>query len=140
MAMKTDPQKGSALWICITGCGKKFWMQFNGKTWGWLFPVNDKRDTISKVQKVVANHYRVKLKDLKGPARYRAIVVPRQMAMYLCKTLFGECISVRNISLSFGGRHHSTVMHAVRRIRKLVEDDPKVARDFGELNEVLGGV
>ncbi len=78
--------------------------------------------TIEAIQREVANYFGVKLPDLKGPNRHRAIAHPRMIAMYLARTL--TSLSYPEIGNRFSGRDHSTVISAVRKIERLVATDP----------------
>ena len=86
-----------------------------------LLRTEDKPVTIEMIQKFVADHYNVKLTELKAKNNSKAVAVPRQIAMYLTKTLTGA--SLPEIGKGFGGKHHSTVIHSVRKI-----DGPAQAR------------
>lgn len=81
--------------------------------------------TIASIQEHVANHFGVKLVDLKGKRRSRAIVYPRQIAMFLARELTDA--SLPRIGEEFGGRDHTTVMHACDKIRKEQEEDTTLA-------------
>ncbi len=70
--------------------------------------------TIEMVQKFVANHYQLKITDLKSRNNSTSVALPRQVAMYLCKNLTNA--SLPQIGKSFGGKHHSTVIHSIRKI------------------------
>jgi len=74
------------------------------------------------VQKVVSEAFGVKISDLKSKRRTKAVVLPRQVAMYLCRTLAGS--SLPEIGNFFGGKDHSTVIHAVKVIEEKKEKDP----------------
>jgi len=88
----------------------------------------DERGTsIEMIQKVVANHYKLKINDLKSKNNARNIAIPRQVAMYLCKALTKA--SLPEIGREFGGKHHTTVLHSVTKIAALYETD----RDFHRL-------
>jgi len=83
--------------------------------------------TIEMVQKFVANHYKLKIADLKSRNNSRTVTLPRQIAMYLSKSLTNA--SLPQIGKSFGGKHHSTVIHSVRKIDERCKRD----RDFHTL-------
>ena len=83
--------------------------------------------TIDVIQKSVANHYKLRLTDLKSRNRSKAVMLPRQVAMYLSKSLTGA--SLPQIGKSFGGKNHATVLHSIRK----VEDLRKRDRDFNKL-------
>ncbi|HVZ74695.1 MAG TPA: chromosomal replication initiator protein DnaA [Polyangia bacterium] len=80
--------------------------------------------TIESIQREVAGYFDVKLLDLKGPKRHRAIAHPRMIAMYLARKLTN--MSYPEIGSRFGGKDHSTVISAVRKIERLCSEDPTV--------------
>lgn len=82
--------------------------------------------TIEMIQKFIADHYNIKLTELKAKNNAKAIAVPRQIAMYLTKTLTDA--SLPEIGKGFGGKHHSTVIHSVRKIDTLRKRDPEFDR------------
>ena len=81
----------------------------------------EKTVTIDRIQKFVADYYRLKLVDLKSRNNSKSVAMPRQVAMYLCKTLTGA--SLPEIGKSFGGKHHSTVIHSIRKVEDLRKKD-----------------
>src|SRR6185436_12460690 len=81
----------------------------------------DKVVTIDTIQKFVAEYYQLKLADLKSRNNSKSVAVPRQVAMYLCKTLTNA--SLPEIGKSFGGKHHSTVIHSIRKIESMRQND-----------------
>jgi len=76
----------------------------------------------SEILKIVASHYGLRVSDLKAKTNAKPIAFPRQVAMFLCRRLTG--LSYPEIGRLFNDKHHSTVMHSVEKIEKLVEDDP----------------
>lgn len=76
---------------------------------------------IEEIQKAVAAHYNLKISDLKSQKRLKALIIPRQIAMYLSRTL--TSCSFPEIGLKFGGKDHSTIIHAIKKIEKTLEDD-----------------
>lgn len=83
---------------------------------------NDERAiTIEIVQKAVADHYSLKVAELKSKNNSKSVAMPRQIAMYLCKALTNA--SLPEIGKSFGGKHHSTVIHSIRKIEDLRKRD-----------------
>ncbi len=88
---------------------------------------NDQAVTIEMVQKFVANHYKLRIVDLKSRNNSKTVTLPRQIAMYLSKSLTNA--SLPQIGRSFGGKHHSTVIHSIRKI----SDRCKRDRDFHTL-------
>jgi chromosomal replication initiator protein len=88
---------------------------------------DEKAVTIEIIQKFVADYYNLKLIDLKSRNNSKSVAKPRQIAMYLCKSLTHA--SLPEIGRSFGGKHHSTVIHSIRK----VEDQRKRDGDFNKL-------
>ena len=84
--------------------------------------------TIEVIQKFVADYYQLKLTELKSRNNSKSVAMPRQIAMYLCKTLTNA--SLPEIGKSFGGKHHSTVIHSIRKIEDLRQRD-------GDFNTLL---
>jgi chromosomal replication initiator protein len=78
--------------------------------------------TLEMIQKFVAEYYQLKVADLKSRNHSKSIAMPRQVAMYLCKALTNA--SLPEIGKSFGGKHHSTVIHSVRKVESLRQKDP----------------
>jgi chromosomal replication initiator protein len=97
----------------------------------------EKRVTVDEIQKVTSEHYGLKQADLISPGRARALARPRQAAMWLAKQLTTR--SLPDIGRRFGGRDHTTVLHAVRRIDELRAADPQLARDLEALTRKLRG-
>ncbi len=83
--------------------------------------------TVDAIQKMVANYFKIKPADLKSKNNSRSISFPRQVAMYLCKNLTEQ--SLPSIGQTFGGKHHSTVIHAIRK----VEEKRQADKDFDRL-------
>ncbi len=88
-----------------------------------------------RIQQVVADHYGVRVADLKSKRRTAAISKPRQVAMYLCRTLTSH--SLPEIGRLFGGRDHTTVLHGCRKIGDLKEQDPSLAQTLRNLRRKL---
>jgi chromosomal replication initiator protein len=93
------------------------------------------RIKIDDILKVVGLHYNVSKNDLLSPRRARNVVVPRQIGMYLAKKLTSR--SLPEIGRRFGGRDHSTVLHAVRKIDEQMRSDEKLARDLAQLIRLI---
>ena len=91
-----------------------------------LLHTEDKPVTIEMIQKYVADHYSLKISELKAKNNSKSVAVPRQIAMYLTKSLTGA--SLPEIGKEFGGKHHSTVIHSVRKIEDLRKTDPDFDR------------
>lgn len=99
--------------------------------------VNERKVTVDMIQKTVAEHYALKQADLISERRARAVARPRQVAMWLAKQITTR--SLPDIGRRFGGRDHTTVLHAVRRIESLKAEDPAIARDVDVLLRKLRG-
>jgi chromosomal replication initiator protein len=91
-----------------------------------LLATEDKPITIEMIQKFVADQFGVKITELKAKNNSKTVAEPRQIAMYLIKTLTGA--SLPEIGKAFGGKHHSTVIHSVRKIDTLRKRDPDFDR------------
>ncbi len=98
---------------------------------------SERRVTVDQIQKVVAEHYQLKQADLISERRARVVARPRQVAMWLAKQITTR--SLPDIGRRFGGRDHTTVLHAVRRIEALKAEDPVIARDLDILLRKLRG-
>ena len=98
---------------------------------------NERKVTVDMIQKTVSEHYSLKQADLISERRARAVARPRQVAMWLAKQITTR--SLPDIGRRFGGRDHTTVLHAVRRIEALKADDPVLARDVDILLRKLRG-
>lgn len=91
--------------------------------------------SVESVQKLVADYYQVKVSDLKSPRRVRSLVEPRQVAMYLCKKHLHA--SFPELGHKFGGKDHTTVMHAVRKIESHIPTNAKLRDDVAFLEKSL---
>jgi chromosomal replication initiator protein len=100
-----------------------------------LLRANDRRVTIEEIQKRVAEHFNIKLAEMSSARRSRAVARPRQVAMYLAKQLTAR--SLPEIGRKFGGRDHTTVMHAVRKVDELRNSDAAFAEDVELLRRML---
>jgi chromosomal replication initiator protein len=101
-----------------------------------LFAIQDRAIGVDRIQKVVAEYYKIKISDILSKRRNRAIARPRQMAMALTKVLTSH--SLPEIGDAFGGRDHTTVLHACRKIAELKDASADVAEDFRNLSRMLG--
>jgi chromosomal replication initiator protein len=102
-----------------------------------LLRANDRRVTIDDIQKQVSQHFNVRVADMHSARRARSVARPRQVAMYLAKQLTSR--SLPEIGRKFGGRDHTTVMHAVRKVDELREQDAAFAEDVELLRRMLEG-
>ena len=91
--------------------------------------------TILDIQRTVGEHFSVKLEDFKAKKRTRSVAFPRQIAMYLSRELTDY--SLPKIGEEFGGRDHTTVIHAHEKISKLLQTDLQLQRQMKEINELL---
>jgi chromosomal replication initiator protein len=102
-----------------------------------LLRAHERRVTIEDIQKQVAEHYQIRIADMHSARRARAVARPRQVAMYLAKQLTPR--SLPEIGRKFGGRDHTTVMHAIRRIEELRALDPVLNEDIEQLRRAFSG-
>ena len=100
-----------------------------------LLALQDKLVTIENIQKTVAQYYKVRLSDLSSKRRNRSIARPRQVAMALSKELTSH--SLPEIGDAFGGRDHTTVLHACRKVAELREQDNVISEDYRILLRTL---
>ncbi len=100
-----------------------------------LLRSNERVVTIADIQKKVAEQYGIKVSDMYSVRRARAVSRPRQIAMYLSKLLTTK--SLADIGRSFGGKDHTTVMHATKKIEELARQDREIAEDIKLLKKVL---
>ena len=91
--------------------------------------------TLENIIRTVARYYNIKIQDLTGARRTRSIARPRQIAMALAKELTNH--SLPEIGEQFGGRDHTTVLHAVRKIEELKKTDDKIRDDYNLLRHTL---
>lgn len=96
---------------------------------------SERKVSIDEIQRKVAEHYNIRLSDMIGPKRVRNFARPRQVAMYLCKQLTSR--SLPEIGRRFGGRDHTTVMHGVKRIEELRQQDGQIDEDVELLRRAL---
>lgn len=100
-----------------------------------LFALQEKLISIDNIMKTVADYYKVKVSDLLSKRRSRSVARPRQMAMALCKELTNH--SLPEIGDAFGGRDHTTVLHACRTIKDLAVASADLGEDFNNLVRIL---
>ncbi len=91
--------------------------------------------TLERIARTVASHYKLTIEEIKSKNNSRQIAVPRQVAMYLCKRLTKH--SFPEIGREFGGKHHTTVIHSVDKIERLVSSDQNFHRVVSELMDNL---
>jgi chromosomal replication initiator protein len=100
-----------------------------------LLALQDKLVTIDNIQRTVAEYYKIKMSDLHSRRRSRSVARPRQVAMSLAKELTNH--SLPEIGESFGGKDHTTVLHACRKIKELSESDADIREDLKNLMRLL---
>ncbi|MEW6692455.1 MAG: chromosomal replication initiator protein DnaA [Pseudomonadota bacterium] len=115
--------------------GRPITLDFTREALKDLIALQDRLVTIDNIQKTVAQYYKLKVDDLLSERRSRSITRPRQMAMALAKELTNH--SLPEIGQAFGGRDHTTVIHACRKIAELRESDSRLAEDYITLLRTL---
>jgi len=100
-----------------------------------LLRASDRRTTIDQIQKKVAEHFNVKISDMHSARRSRTVARPRQIAMFLSKNLTTR--SLPEIGRKFGGRDHTTVIHAIKKVKELVKNDSSLSEDIEILTRSL---
>lgn len=91
--------------------------------------------TVEEIQKVVAHYFNIKISDLKSAKRLKALVLPRQVAMYIARQL--TSCSYPEIGEKFGGKDHSTIIHAIKKIDKKIEEDLQLSSTINSLRQTL---
>lgn len=102
-----------------------------------LFAIQDRQISIDNIQRTVAEYYNIKMSDMVSKKRNRSVARPRQMAMALAKELTNH--SLPEVGDAFGGRDHTTVLHACRKIADLRETAAETAEDHKNLSRMLAG-
>lgn len=102
-----------------------------------LFAIQDRQISIDNIQRTVAEYFNIKMSDMVSKRRNRSIARPRQMAMALSKELTNH--SLPEVGDAFGGRDHTTVLHACRKIDDLRATTADVAEDYKNLTRLLAG-
>ena len=115
--------------------GKPITVEFTKASLKDLLSVQDKLVTIENIQKTVCEYYKIRTSDLLSKKRTRSIARPRQVAMALAKNLTNH--SLPEIGNAFGGRDHTTVLHACKKIEELKSSDNKLEEDFNNLLRIL---
>lgn len=93
------------------------------------------KNKIEQVQQIIANNYNISMEDLKGKRKSNDIAIPRQIAMYICRVYLKE--SLPKIGAEFGGKDHTTVMHAVNKIKKELEKNDELNI---EINKIISQI
>ena len=117
--------------------GRPITLEFAKEALRDLLALQEKLVTIENIQKTVAEYYKIRIADLLSKRRSRSIARPRQVAMALAKELTNH--SLPEIGDAFGGRDHTTVLHACRRIKELRETERRIGEDYLNLLRTLAG-
>ena len=96
---------------------------------------NSREITIEKIQKTVSEHFQIKTSELKSSKRLKNLVFPRQIAMYICRKMTD--LSYPEIGVKFGGKDHSTIIHAIKKIEKKIDEDMHTRMMIEKLMEKL---
>jgi chromosomal replication initiator protein len=115
--------------------GQPITMEFTKEALRDLLALQDRLITIDNIQKTVAEYYKIRVADLLSKRRSRTITRPRQLAMALAKELTNH--SLPEIGDAFGGRDHTTVLHACRKMKELRESELRIAEDYQNLLRTL---
>jgi chromosomal replication initiator protein len=108
-------------------------LQVAQDTLNGLFGPRERTVTVEMIQKSVADHYQLRVQDLKAKNNSHSVALPRQIAMYLCKKLTG--CSLPQIGREFGNKHHTTVLHSIHKIEQLKQEDSEINRLVQSLSE-----
>jgi chromosomal replication initiator protein len=117
--------------------GRAITLEFAREALKDLLTLQARLVTVENIQKTVADYYKLRIADLLSKRRSRSVARPRQVAMALAKELTTH--SLPEIGDAFGGRDHTTVMHACKRIKELRELEPRIQEDFSNLLRTLAG-
>jgi len=117
--------------------GQAITLDFVRETLRDLIAVHDRQISVDNIQRMVADYFKIKISDLLSKRRNRSVARPRQVAMALCKELTDH--SLPEIGDAFGGRDHTTVLHACRKIKELSDTDLAIRDDFNNLLKALTG-
>ena len=115
--------------------GKPITLDFTKDALKDMIAAQDKQVTIENIQKLVAEYYKIRTSDMLSKTRSRTIARPRQMAMCLSKELTSH--SLPEIGNAFGGRDHTTVLYATRKVAELRDSDNRIAEDYNNLLRTL---
>lgn len=91
--------------------------------------------TVEDIQKIVGLHYNIKVSDIKSPKRLKALVLPRQIAMYLARQMTSS--SYPELGERFGGKDHSTIIHAIKKIEKKLEEDYQLRSTINSIRSAI---
>ncbi len=117
--------------------GRPITLEFAKEALRDLLALQERLVTVENIQKTVAEYYKIRIADLLSKRRSRSIARPRQVAMALAKELTTH--SLPEIGDAFGGRDHTTVLHACRRVKELRESERRISEDYMNLLRTLAG-
>ena len=117
--------------------GQSISLEFVRESLKDLLAIQDKQVSVDNIQKTVADYFKIKVADVLSKRRSRSVARPRQVAMALAKELTNH--SLPEIGEAFGGRDHTTVLHACRKIKDLCEEDSDLKDDYTKLLQMLTG-
>ncbi len=100
-----------------------------------ILRISERKVTIEEIIRKVADHYNLRMSDMISARRSRTISRPRQLAMFLAKNLTSK--SLPEIGRRFGGRDHTTVLHANKKIQKLRKEDSQIEQDYINIVHIL---
>lgn len=115
--------------------GKEITLEFTKSALRDLLIIQDKQVTIENIQKMTAEYYKIRVADLLSKRRNRSIARPRQVAMAISKELTNH--SLPEIGDAYGGRDHTTVLHACRKIKELRETEQRIEEDYVNIMNIL---
>ena len=115
--------------------GQPITLEFTQSALRDLLLLQDKQITIENIQKTIAEYYKIRVSDLLSKRRSRSVARPRQVAMALAKELTKH--SLPEIGDAFGGRDHTTVLHACRKVAELRQQELKIEEDYKNLTNIL---
>jgi len=111
--------------------GREMSVDLTQEVLGELWGEEEKIVTIEQIQRKVCDLFGIRLSDLKAKTRTKAIAFPRQIAMYLARQLTHA--SLAEVGRAFGGKDHTTVLHAVDKVQALLQEDPKLRKTIDGL-------
>ena len=103
-------------------------LEFTKETLADLISLNQRLITIEQIQKITAGYYKIRVSDILSTKRDKKNTLPRHIAMTLCKDLTNN--SLPSIGDGFGGRDHTTVLHAYKKIQRLKKEDSQIEQDY----------
>ena len=115
--------------------GKPITLEFTKNALRDLLIIQDKQVTIENIQKMTAEYYKIRVADILSKRRNRSVARPRQVAMAISKELTNH--SLPEIGDAFGGRDHTTVLHACRKIKELRETEQRIEEDYINITNIL---